>query len=86
MSDYVTSASGVFRCVLGFPPGQRRDGGVGVAVRIVVVGVGSQGRFLLLLLLAVRVVHRQRDERGRLPVGGRDREDRGACSGFCDLR
>ena len=60
----------VFQCVLGFPPGQRRDGGVGVAARVAALGVGGESRLfpLLLLLLAVRVVHRQSDERGRLPV------------------
>lgn len=59
----------VFQCVLGFPPGQRRDGGVGVAARVAALRVGGESRLFPLLLLAVRVVHRQSDERGRLPVG-----------------
>lgn len=43
----------VFQCVLGFPPGQRRDGGVGVAARVAGFRVSRESWLLLLLLLAV---------------------------------
>lgn len=58
----------VLKRVLGFPPGQRRDGGV--AVTVAALGVCRERRLFPLLLLAVRVVHRQGDERGGLPAGG----------------
>lgn len=54
--------------VLGFPPGQRWDGGVDAAAGVADLRVGGERRLLLVLLLAVRVIHRQRDERGGLPV------------------
>lgn len=60
----------MFQRVLGFPPRQRRDGGVGFVAGVAALGVGGQSRLFPLLLVAVRVVHGERDERGGLPVEG----------------